>query len=68
MLIFEENFATSTQIVNRYNHNVCRRRKVLFENEHHARVLEIRFAPRSRFERLEAEIKNFVTSTRIVQI
>ena len=68
MLIFEKHFVTSTQIVNRYKHNVVRRRKVFFENEHHTRVLEIRFAPRSRFERLRAEIKHFVTSTRIVQI
>ena len=29
--------------------SLCRCRKVLFENEHHARVLDIRFAPRSRF-------------------
>ena len=31
--------------------NMRRRRKVFFESERHARVLDIRFAPRSRFER-----------------
>ena len=37
-------------------HNLCRRLKVLFKNEHHARVLKMRFAPRSRFELLEVAI------------
>ena len=55
-LIFEQNFATSTQIANRYNHNLCRRRKILCENEHHARILDIIFVPRSRFEHIEIAI------------
>ena len=61
-LIFEQNFATSTHIVIIAIYNLCRRRKVFFENEHHARVLEIRFAPRSRFEHQSCTILVDVTS------
>ena len=41
--------------------DLCRRRKTLFENEHHARVLDIRFAPRSHFERVGSAIPVDVT-------